>query len=179
MSRVGKKPIDIPAGVEVKIDGSAVTVKGKLGALSGEFRPEMRITAEEGKIVVSRPDDSRANRALHGLTRSLINNMVLGVSEGFKKTLVIEGVGYRVAKKGNGLEFTLGYSHPIFIEAPEGVSFDVPKPTELTVSGADKEMVGQVAANIRRLRKPEPYKGKGIRYADERIRRKAGKAVTK
>lgn len=180
MSRIGKKPIDIPSGVDVKISGGDITVKGKLGTLSKSFDPDrITIKQEDGKIVVTRPDDARQSRALHGLIRSLIANMVQGVSEGFKKTLLIEGVGYRVAKKGNGLEFSLGYSHTINMEAPEGVGFEVAKPTELTIVGADKEKVGQVAANIRMLRKPEPYKGKGIRYADERIRRKAGKAVTK
>jgi large subunit ribosomal protein L6 len=179
MSRIGKKPVDVPQGVDVKIDGSTVTVKGKLGQLTRTFHPAMTVSHDDGKLVVERPDDARMNRALHGLTRALLANMVQGVSQGFAKTLLIEGVGYRCAKKGNDLEFSLGYSHPIVIQPPEGIEFDSPKPTELTIKGADKEAVGQVAANIRLLRKPEPYKGKGIRYSTERIRRKAGKASGK
>ncbi|MBI4665567.1 MAG: 50S ribosomal protein L6 [Nitrospinae bacterium] len=179
MSRIGKKPIDVPAGVDVKIDGGNVTVKGKLGQLSRQVHPNMKVSLADGKLSVERPNDQRENRSLHGLTRALINNMVEGVSKGFSKTLLIEGVGYRVAAKGKGLEFTLGYSHPIDIEPIEGITFNVPKPTELTVVGVDKEAVGLIAANIRKLRKPEPYKGKGIRYSDETIRRKAGKAASK
>ncbi|MGK7345905.1 MAG: 50S ribosomal protein L6 [Candidatus Nitrospinota bacterium M3_3B_026] len=179
MSRIGKKPVDIPQGVEVKIDGATVTVKGKLGELTRVFHPRVAVEREDDKLVVKRAKDDRESRALHGLSRSLLANMVQGVAEGFRKTLVIEGVGYRVAKKGSGLELSLGYSHSINMEAPEGVTFETSKPTELAVIGADKEVVGQVAANIRALRKPEPYKGKGIRYEDERVRRKAGKAVSK
>jgi large subunit ribosomal protein L6 len=179
MSRIGKAPVAIPAGVDIAIDGSAVTVKGKLGSLTRSFSPVIRITKKDGQVLVERPDDERASRSLHGLTRALINNMVVGVTTGFSKALLIEGVGYRVALKGKGLEFALGYSHAINVEPPAGISFQTAKPTELTIVGVDKEMVGQVAANIRRLRPPEPYKGKGIRYADEVIRRKAGKTASK
>ncbi len=179
MSRIGKKPIDIPKGVEVKIDGVAITVKGKLGTLRRDINPVITVVQEDGKLLVRRPDDSRASRALHGLVRALLNNMVAGVTDGFRKTLLIEGVGYRVIIKGKVLEFSLGYSHTIKMEPPEGIKFEAPKPTELSISGMDKETVGQVAANIRALRKPEPYKGKGIRYSDERIRRKAGKTAAK
>lgn len=179
MSRIGNKPIEIPQGVEVKIDGSTVSVKGKLGQLSREINPLMTVEVEGSVVTVNRPDDASQTRALHGLTRSLLANMVTGVSQGFSKDLVIEGVGYRVAAKGKGLEFTLGYSHPVVVEPIDGISFKTQKPTELTVEGIDKQLVGQVAADIRKLRKPEPYKGKGIRYSDERIRRKAGKAAVK
>lgn len=178
MSRIGNQPVPVVSGVEVKIDGSNVTVKGKLGTLSRTFHPLMAISQEDGKVIVKRPNDNRESKALHGLTRSLLNNMVIGVSEGFSKTLIITGVGYRCAPKGKALEFSLGYSHPIVIEPPEGIKFDS-KQTELTINGIDKEVVGQVAATIRLLRKPEPYKGKGIRYSDERIIRKAGKAAAK
>jgi len=179
MSRIGRMPIDIPQGVDVKIDGPSVTVKGKLGQLQRSFPDGMRISVEDGKILVLRADDTRQNRSLHGLTRSLISNMVTGVSKGFNKTLLIEGVGYKVVAKGKRLEFALGYSHPITLDPPEGISFKTAKPTELTVEGVDKQLVGQVAADIRKLRKPEPYKGKGIRYSGERIRRKAGKTAVK
>ncbi|MBI5814618.1 MAG: 50S ribosomal protein L6 [Nitrospinae bacterium] len=179
MSRIGKKPVEIPQGVDVKIDGANVTVKGKLGQISRAFHPNIHVSVEGGKINVARPDDERQNRALHGLTRSLLNNMVTGVTTGFERQLVIEGVGYRVAQKGKGLEFSLGYSHTINMEPPDGITFAVAKPTELSVKGVDKETVGLVAANIRGLREPEPYKGKGIRYAEERIRRKAGKTASK
>lgn len=179
MSRIGKAPVEIPAGVDIAIDGSSVTVKGKLGSLTRSFSPVIKITKKDGQVLVERPDDERASRSLHGLTRALINNMVVGVTTGFAKALLIEGVGYRVALKGKGLEFALGYSHAINVEPPAGISFQTAKPTELTIVGVDKEMVGQVAANIRRLRPPEPYKGKGIRYADEVIRRKAGKTASK
>jgi len=179
MSRIGSAPIDIPGGVEVKIDGSTVTVKGKLGQLTRTFNPSMRISVADSKATVARPDDSGPNRALHGLTRALLNNMVEGVSKGFSKTLVINGVGYKALIKGSGLELSLGYSHPINIDSPKGITFKAPKPTELVIEGIDKELVGQVAADIRRLRKPEPYKGKGIRYIDEFVRRKAGKTAVK
>lgn len=179
MSRVGKAPIDIPSGVEVKIDGAAVSVKGKQGSLTRSFNPNMAIEQKEGKIYVSRPDDSRPNRALHGTTRSLLNNMVIGVNEGFQKKLLIQGVGYRAVKKGKGLEFSLGYSHTINVDPPAGIVLEVPSATEIHVKGIDKETVGQVAANIRSLRKPEPYKGKGIRYENEHVRRKAGKTIVK
>ncbi len=179
MSRIGKQPIVIPSGVEVKTDGSTLTAKGKLGTLVRSFNPAMLIKLDDGKINVSRPDDSRQNRSLHGLTRSLINNMVVGVTEGFKKQLKIEGVGYRVMKKGKTLEFSLGYSHSIILDPPDGISFEVEGTTGLTVLGIDKALVGQVAANIRKYRKPEPYKGKGIRYLGEHVRRKAGKTMVK
>ncbi|VAX17817.1 LSU ribosomal protein L6p (L9e) [hydrothermal vent metagenome] len=179
MSRIGKQPIVVPSGVEIKINGSTVWVKGKLGVLERTFTPAMSMKMDDGKINVSRPDDSRQNRALHGLTRSLISNMVIGVSEGFKKQLKIEGVGYRVMKKGKTLEFSLGYSHPIKLNPPDGIDFEVEGTTGLTVLGIDKALVGQVAANIRKYRKPEPYKGKGIRYLGEHVRRKAGKTMVK
>jgi large subunit ribosomal protein L6 len=179
MSRIGKAPVEIPAGVDVSVDGHTVTVKGKLGKLTRSFAPVIKITKKDSQVLVERPDDERASRSLHGLTRALINNMVIGVTTGFAKSLLIEGVGYRVALKGKGLEFTLGYSHAISMEPPEGIAFQTAKPTELTIVGVDKETVGQVAANIRGLRPPEPYKGKGIRYANEVIRRKAGKTASK
>ncbi len=179
MSRIGKLPVKIIDGVDVKIDGSNVTVKGKLGTLEKTFHPAMSIEKIDDTIVVKRPDDSRTSRSLHGLTRSLLNNMVEGVSIGFQKSLVITGVGYRCALKGNNLDFTLGYSHGITVPPPDGITFVTTKPTEVTVKGIDKEVVGLVAANIRSLRKPEPYKGKGIRYSDERIIRKSGKAASK
>ncbi|MDH5476807.1 MAG: 50S ribosomal protein L6 [Nitrospinota bacterium] len=179
MSRVGKQPVAIPAGVEVKIDGSKVAVKGKLGRLEQSFDPRITVEIKDGSVVVTRPDDSGQSRALHGLTRALINNMTLGVSAGFSKTLLIEGVGYQVNQKGKSLEFSLGYTHTITVDPPEGITLTAPKKTEVLVSGPDKHMVGQVAANIRKLRKPEPYKGKGVRYSTERIRRKAGKTATK
>ena len=179
MSRIGKAPVEIPAGVDISIDGQTVTVKGKLGKLTRSFDPIVKIMKKDAQVLVERPDDERASRSLHGLTRAIINNMVTGVTKGFTKSLLIEGVGYRVALKGKGLEFSLGYSHSINVEPPEGITFQTAKPTELTIVGVDKETVGQVASNIRRLRPPEPYKGKGIRYADETIRRKAGKAASK
>lgn len=177
MSRIGKLPVPVPAGVEVKIDGTTVTVKGPKGELTQTFNENMAISlGEDGSIVVERPNDARENRSMHGLTRSLINNMVIGVSEGYSKTLELVGVGYRAALKGKDLEMQLGYSHPVLVEAPENITFEVPSQTEIVVSGPSKEQVGQVAANIRKWRKPEPYKGKGIRYEGEHVRRKAGKA---
>lgn len=177
MSRIGKLPVPVPAGVEVKIDGNTITVKGPKGELTQTFNENMAISlGEDGSIVVERPNDARENRAMHGLTRSLINNMVIGVSEGYSKTLELVGVGYRAALKGKDLEMQLGYSHPVLVEAPENITFEVPSQTEIVVSGPSKEQVGQVAANIRKWRKPEPYKGKGIRYEGEHVRRKAGKA---
>lgn len=177
MSRIGKQPINIPAGVEVTIEGTKVSVKGKKGELSREL-PAMMILKQEGdQILVERPDESREARSLHGLTRTLIDNMVVGVSEGFSKKLVLVGVGYRAALKGSDLEMQLGFSHPVLVQAPAGITFEVPTQTEIIVSGASKEDVGQVAANIRKWRKPEPYKGKGIRYEDEYVRRKLGKAA--
>ena len=177
MSRIGKQPIDIPAGVEVVIDGTTVTVKGAKGELSRTL-PSMMIIKQEGdQIIVERSDDSREARSYHGLTRTLISNMVEGVSKGFSKKLELVGVGYRAALKGSDLEMQLGFSHPVSVKAPEGITFEVPSQTEIIVSGISKEVVGQVAANIRSWRKPEPYKGKGIRYAGEHVRRKLGKAA--
>jgi large subunit ribosomal protein L6 len=178
MSRIGRMPIVVPSGVEVSIDGSEVTVKGPKGTLSHSVVTPITVArAEDGTIAVTRPDDERESRARHGLTRTLVNNMVVGVTEGYEKKLEIVGVGYRVLSKGpTQLEFQLGYSHSITFNAPEGITFTVEGPTRLGVQGIDKQLVGEVAANIRKLRKPEPYKGKGIRYAGEHIRRKVGKA---
>ena len=177
MSRIGKQPVTVPAGVDVKIDGHIVTVKGPKGELTREFNPMMTISQEGEEIIVSRPDDSREARSLHGLTRTLIHNMVEGVSNGYQKKLQLVGVGYRAALKGTDLELSLGYSHPVIIPAPENITFSVPSQTEIVVFGPSKEQVGQVAANIRKWRKPEPYKGKGIRYEGEVVRRKLGKAA--
>lgn len=178
MSRIGKLPIPVPAGVEVKVNGSTVTVKGSKGELTQTFNENMAISvAEDGSIVVERPNDNRQNRSLHGLTRSLINNMVIGVSEGYMKTLELVGVGYRAALKGGKLELQLGYSHPVVVDPVDGITFECPEPTVINISGIDKQLVGQVAADIRAYRKPEPYKGKGIRYQGEHIRRKEGKAA--
>jgi large subunit ribosomal protein L6 len=178
MSRVGKSPIPIPSGVEVTIDGPRVCVKGPKGELAHEAPATITVAREGDELVVTRPDDERANRALHGLTRSLVNNMVVGVSEGFSRELEIVGVGYRAIAQGpNKLELQVGFSHSVPFEAPEGITFEVPAPTRITVRGCDKQLVGQVAANIRKIRKPEPYKGKGIRYSDERVLRKAGKSA--
>lgn len=176
MSRIGKMPIAVPAGVEVAIEGTTVTVKGPKGELSRTFQPSMTITQEGSEIIVTRPDDTRESKSFHGLTRTLIANMVEGVSKGFSKKLQMVGVGYRATLKGKDLEMSLGYSHPVFVEAPENITFEVPSQTEVVVSGPDKEQVGQVAADIRKWRKPEPYKGKGIRYEGEYVRRKVGKA---
>ncbi|GAA0260596.1 50S ribosomal protein L6 [Actinomadura nitritigenes] len=176
MSRIGRLPITVPSGVEVTLDGREVTVKGPKGTLSHTVAEPIEVAMEDGKVTVTRPNDINTVRALHGLTRSLINNMVVGVTEGYKKTLVIQGVGYRVVAKGKNLEFSLGYSHPITVEPPEGITFTVERPTQLTVEGIDKQKVGEIAANIRKLRKPDPYKGKGVRYEGEQIRRKVGKA---
>ncbi len=176
MSRIGKSPIDLPDGVEVKVSGDVVTVKGPKGSLSQTIQPSMSVGIEDGTLTVSRDSDERQVRALHGLTRSLIYNMVVGVTDGYSKELTAVGVGYRAALKGNQLELQVGFSHPVSIEAPDGITFDVPEPTKIIVSGIDKQKVGQVAANVRAVRPPEPYKGKGIRYSDEQVRRKAGKA---
>ena len=176
MSRIGKAPIDLPAGVEVKYDDNTVVVKGPKGSLSQVIDPRLGVSIEDGVVTVSRDSEDREVRALHGLSRALIANMVLGVSAGYSKELQAVGVGYRGALKGKTLELQVGYSHPVAIEAPEGITFEVPEPTKFIVSGIDKQLVGQVAANIRAVRPPEPYKGKGIRYADEYVRRKAGKA---
>ena len=178
MSRIGKKPITIPTGVDVTIDGGRVVVKGPNGTLEHEAPESISIARDGDELVVTRPDDERANRALHGLTRSLVANMVTGVSSGFTRDLEIVGVGYRATAQGpNRIELQLGFSHPVHFDAPEGITFEVPAPTRITVRGADKQLVGQVAANIRKIRKPEPYKGKGIRYSDERVLRKAGKSA--
>ncbi|MFI0356259.1 50S ribosomal protein L6 [Actinomadura sp. 9N407] len=176
MSRIGRLPITVPGGVDLSVDGRQVTVKGPKGELSHTVAEPIEVALEDGTVTVTRPDDINVNRALHGLTRTLINNMVVGVTEGYKKTLVIQGVGYRVAAKGKNLEFSLGYSHTITVEPPEGITFTVERPTQLIVEGIDKQKVGEVAANIRKLRKPDPYKGKGVRYEGEQIRRKVGKA---
>lgn len=179
MSRVGRMPIEIPAGVTVDLQGHHITVKGPKGELSRDLHPDMNITVEGNEILVTRPSDNKDHRSLHGLTRALVANMVTGVTEGFSKKLEINGVGYRAAKQGNKLVLTLGFSHPVEMEAPAGITIDVPNQTEIVVSGADKEVVGAVAADIRKWRKPEPYKGKGIRYEGEYVRRKAGKAGAK
>jgi large subunit ribosomal protein L6 len=176
MSRIGKLPIPVPAGVDVTIDGQDVSVKGPKGTLSLKVsEPILVERADDGTLEVKRPNDERQNRALHGLTRSLVNNIVQGVTQGFEKKLEIHGVGYRVQAKGSDLEFSLGFSHPVKVPAPTGITFAVESPTKFSVSGIDKQQVGEVAANIRKLRKPDPYKGKGVRYADEKIRRKVGK----
>ena len=175
MSRIGKAPVPVPAGVEVNIQGSTISVKGPKGELSRTLSDKVTVTAEDGQLVVTRAADDRESRALHGLSRSLINNMVIGVSEGFRKELDIVGVGYRAAAKGADLELALGFSHPVVITAPEGITFAVPAPNRIEVHGIDKQLVGQVAADIRAWRKPEPYKGKGVRYVGEHVRRKAGK----
>jgi large subunit ribosomal protein L6 len=176
MSRIGRLPIPVPSGVDVRIDGQEVAVKGPKGELKHTVVRPIEIARDGDEIKVTRPNDDGPIRALHGLTRSLINNMVVGVTQGYSKTLEIVGVGYRVQAKGSNLEFSLGYSHSITVEPPEGISFRVERPTQLVVEGIDKQKVGEVAANIRKLRKPDPYKGKGVRYQGEQIRRKVGKA---
>lgn len=175
MSRIGKKPIVIPAGVEFKQEGNVVTVKGPKGTLTREFNPDIKITVEDNQLMVSRPSDHRTHRALHGTTRSLLANMVEGVSNGFTKTLELVGVGYRASKKGNNVVLNVGYSHPVEIEPLAGIELDVPTQTQVIVKGIDKQVVGEMAANIRAKREPEPYKGKGIKYSNEVIRRKEGK----
>ena len=178
MSRIGKQPITIPGGVDVSLDGQHVTVKGPKGTLEHDVPETITVSRDGDTLVVTRPDDERQNRALHGLTRSLVANMVTGVSDGFTRDLEIVGVGYRATAAGpTRLDLQVGYSHPVAVDAPAGVEFDVPAPTRITVRGFDKQLVGQVAADIRKIRKPEPYKGKGIRYADERVLRKAGKSA--
>jgi large subunit ribosomal protein L6 len=177
MSRIGRLPITVPSGVDVAIDGATVTVKGPKGQLSHELAGRITIARnDDGTLSVARADDERDSRALHGLSRTLVNNMIIGVTEGYRKTLEISGTGYRVAAKGQGLEFSLGYSHPIEVAPPAGISFSVETPTKFHVDGIDKQAVGETAAKIRKLRKPDPYKGKGVRYEGEVIRRKAGKA---
>jgi large subunit ribosomal protein L6 len=175
MSRIGKKPITVPEGVEVKVGPGHVTVKGPKGDLEQDISPEIKVEQEDGNVSVRRPTDRGEHRALHGLTRSLIANMVEGVTDGFEKRLEIQGVGYRAQLRGKGLELALGFSHPVHVQAPEGIEFEVPQPTEIVVRGIDKQLVGQVAADIRKRRPPEPYKGKGIRYRGEHVARKVGK----
>ena len=180
MSRIGQAPIPVPTGVDVTIDGQDITVTGPKGTLSRTIAPTITVSQDDGILSVTRPDDERQNRALHGLTRSLINNMVVGVTDGFRKQLDIVGVGYRAEAQGPGaVRLALGFSHPVNVTAPDGITFEVPVPTQVVVSGIDKEVVGQVAANIRGIRKPEPYKGKGVRYQGEKVLRKAGKAGKK
>ena len=176
MSRIGRMPVQVPKGVDVTIDGRAVTVKGPKGQLSLELAEPIEITQNDGVLTVTRPNDEGNVRALHGLSRTLVANMVTGVTEGYSKTLEIVGVGYRVQARGSGVEFSLGYTHPVPVTPPDGVTLRVETPTRLVVEGIDKQQVGEVAANIRKLRKPDPYKGKGVRYAGEQIRRKVGKA---
>ena len=176
MSRIGRLPIAVPSGVDVTIDGRTLTVKGPKGTLTRELHPDMAVAREDDQLVVTRPTEQKTHKQLHGLTRTLVNNMVVGVTDGYRKSLEITGVGYRAAKVGEKLQLNLGYSHPIEIAPPQGISFEVENPTHLSVVGIDKELVGQVAAQVRSTRKPEPYKGKGVRYAGEQVRRKAGKA---
>ncbi len=179
MSRIGNSPITIPEGVEVNVQGNHVTVKGPKGTLEKDVNEHLTVSVENGKVIVKRPNDETNMKSLHGLTRTLINNMVIGVKEEFKKELEINGVGYRVQKQGNDLNLTLGYSHPVIYKAPAGISFDVPNPNSIIVKGIDKELVGQTAAEIRTKRLPEVYRGKGIKYVDEVIRRKEGKTGKK
>lgn len=176
MSRIGKMPVAVPSGVDVAISGQNVTVKGPKGSLVRQFPERVAISLDGGTATVTRADETRQARALHGLSRALLNNMVVGVSDGFKRDLEIIGVGYRALLKGRDLELQVGFSHPVNFPAPEGITFEVPEPTKVSISGIDKELVGQVAANIRKIRPPEPYKGKGVRYVGEVVRRKAGKA---
>jgi large subunit ribosomal protein L6 len=178
MSRIGKQPIEIPGGVDVDVaEGNVVTVKGPRGSLTSTMHADMRIVTDDGSLRVERPDDEGFHRGLHGLTRSLLANMVDGVTKGFEKRLAIVGVGFRAALRGSDLEIQAGYSHPVVVRQPEGIEFEVPTPTSIVVRGNNKQQVGEVAANIRKIRKPEPYKGKGIRYEDEYVRKKAGKAA--
>lgn len=179
MSRIGRMPIAVPAGVDVKIDGSVITVKGAKETLTRQLHPNMIVKLENDAIIVTRPNDNKQNRALHGLTRSLINNMVVGVTEGFKKELDVQGVGYRVAKQGKDLVMNLGFSHQVTMTEIDGISIEVPNPNKIIISGPDKQKVGQFAAEVREKRPPEPYKGKGIRYTNEFVRRKEGKTGSK
>ena len=176
MSRVGMAPVEIPSGVDLTVDGSTVRVKGPKGELSRTFHERVKIEVEDSRAVVTRVDESRMSRSLHGLSRTLLANMVTGVVNGYQKELTVVGVGYRAQLRGSGLVMQLGFSHPVEIDAPEGITFESPQPTRIVIKGIDKQQVGQVAAEIRRIRPPEPYKGKGIRYNDEKVRRKAGKA---
>ncbi|HET7029231.1 MAG TPA: 50S ribosomal protein L6 [Candidatus Limnocylindrales bacterium] len=175
MSRIGRLPVPVPSSVDVTIEGRRLTVKGPKGTLTRDLHPDMTVSREDGTIVVSRPTEQKTHKQLHGLTRTLVNNMVVGVTDGYRKGLEITGVGYRAAKNGEKLTLNLGYSHQIEIDPPAGISFEVENPTRLAVVGIDKELVGQIAAKVRATRKPEPYKGKGVRYAGEKVRRKAGK----
>src|SRR3954454_493744 len=177
MSRIGRQPIEVPGGVDVNIDGTHVSVKGPRGTLERSLHPEMKIVQEDGTIRVERPSDEAMHRSLHGLTRTLVANMVEGVTKGYEKRLEIVGVGYRAALRGQDLEIAAGFSHPVIVQCPEGVEFEVPQATRITVSGNDKQAVGEIAAKIRKIRPPEPYKGKGIRYEGEHVRKKAGKAA--
>ncbi|MCP5029352.1 MAG: 50S ribosomal protein L6 [Actinomycetia bacterium] len=177
MSRIGNSPVPVPSGVDVSISGQSITVKGPKGSLERELPAPITVRQDEALLVLERPDDESSSKALHGLSRSLVNNMVVGVTDGFRKNLEIVGVGYRAVAKGKSLELSLGFSHQVVVDAPDGVEFDVPIPTQIGVVGIDKELVGQVAANIRALRKPEPYKGKGVRYEGEQVARKAGKTA--
>ena len=176
MSRIGKMPIAVPKGVDVRIDGTTVTVKGPRGELARDIRPEIKIEQADGQLLVTRPTDQPRHRAMHGLTRTLVDNMVRGVTDGFAKTLEMQGVGYRAQMQGKDLQLAIGFSHPVNIPPPEGIEFEVEGTTRIVVKGSSKEQVGQVAANVRKIRPPEPYKGKGIRYLGEYVRRKAGKA---
>ncbi|AEG43459.1 50S ribosomal protein L6 [Isoptericola variabilis] len=176
MSRIGKLPVPVPAGVDVTISGALVTIKGPKGTLEHTVPAPITVAQEDGTLVVRRPDDERSSRALHGLTRTLLANIITGVTEGYEKKLEIVGTGYRVTAKGSDLEFALGFSHPVTVTPPQGIAFTVESPTKFSVTGIDKQQVGEVAANIRKIRKPEPYKGKGVRYAGEVVRRKVGKA---
>jgi large subunit ribosomal protein L6 len=177
MSRIGRQPIELPGGVDVKIDGTHVSVKGPRGTLERSLHPEMKLVQEDGTIRVERPSDEAMHRSLHGLTRTLVANMVEGVTKGYEKRLEIVGVGYRASLRGEDLEIAAGFSHPVIVQRPEGVEFEVPQPTRITVRGNDKQAVGEIAAKIRKIRPPEPYKGKGIRYEGEHVRKKAGKAA--
>jgi large subunit ribosomal protein L6 len=177
MSRIGKQPIEVPSGVTVEVAGATVNVSGPGGKLAQRISPDMKVTVNDGQVLVERPSDEREHRALHGLTRSLIANMVEGVTKGFEKRLEIQGVGYRAALQGKDLELQVGFSHPVAFPAPEGIEFEVPAPNRIGIKGIDKQLVGETAARIRRIRKPEPYKGKGIRYEGEYVRKKAGKAA--
>lgn len=179
MSRIGRMPIDIPSGVEIKLDGHAITVKGPKGELRRELHPDITVAVENNQVLVSRPSDEKEHRSLHGLTRALVNNMVIGVTKGFEKKLELVGVGYRAAKQGTHLVLTVGYSHPVEMDPGKDLSVEVPAPNKITVLGTDKEKVGAFAANVRAVREPEPYKGKGIKYEGEVIKRKAGKAGVK
>lgn len=178
MSRIGKQPVDIPAGVTVKMENDIIVVKGPKGELKQEINPNIKAEVKDNQVIFTRPDDKKENRSMHGLYRALVNSMVIGVTQGFQKELTIVGVGYRAQAKGKNLELNMGYSHPVVMEAPEGITFETPSNTQIFVRGIDKQLVGQVAANIRAVRKPEPYLGKGIRYADEYVRRKEGKSAS-